>query len=93
MAQKVPVVEDKLRAVAPLLFKRNFGAMIDIPPDRLPISQTGWRRAPRTKRAAAARTFESGQGDPSARSTFEQKFGAWPPKETVPLRYYLSDGP
>lgn len=93
VAQKVPVVEDKLRAVAPLLFKRNFGAMIDIPPDRF-ADQPNWMAA-RTayeKELPLRVLFESGaKATPGApESTFEQKFSAWPPKETVALRYYLS---
>lgn len=93
VAQKIPVIDDKLRAIAPLLFKRTFGASLDIPPDRL-ADQPSYMaaRAVYEKEPPLRVLFESGaKSMPGApESTFEQKFSTWPPAETVPLRYYLS---
>ena len=93
VAQRVPSLDGKLRGIAPLLFKQTFGASLDIPPDRFD-TYPSWEaaRAAYEKEPPVRVLFESGAKNmPGApESTFEQKFSAWPPAETVPLRYYLS---
>ena len=93
VAQRIPSISAEMRGIAPLLFKQQFGASIDLPPDRF-ADQPTWEaaRAAYEKELPVRVLFESGAksmpGSPE--STFEQKFSAFPPAETVPQRYYLT---
>ncbi len=92
VARKVPQVDQKLRAVAPLLFKDFFGAKLEIPPDRHADKPT-WEaaRAAYEAEPMVRVLFESG-GLPSnlgaPESRYQATFAAWPPK-SQPVRYYF----
>ena len=96
VARKIPSVDSRLRSVAPLLLKEVFGVQMDLPPDRFADAPSYEAARMAYEAEADVRVlFESGgsktPGTPE--STAMQRFAAWPPKETQPLRLYLqADG-
>ena len=93
VAQRVPSISAAMRGIAPQLFKQQFGASIELPPDRFDTQPT-WEaaRAAYEKELPVRVLFESGakKTPGSPESTFEQKFSAFPPAETRARRYYLT---
>ena len=95
VARKVPSVDQKLRAIAPILFKDFFRTKLEVPPDRL-ADQPSWEaaRAAYEAEPMVRVLFESGgganQGGPEAR--FQATFAAWPPKATATRYFFHKDG-
>ena len=96
VAHDVPKISDDVRILAPILFKNVFKVSLDLPPDRF-ANQPTWEAAKAAYEAElpVRAIFEDGAtsdvGAPVG--TFEQRFSAWPPPETTPLRlYFHSDG-
>lgn len=94
LAKRVPFLEPKLRALAPLLFKNVFGASIPIPDGRFDMITDYQTALAKYEAEPELRIiFESGastKADTGAPAgTFEQTFAKWPPPATTPLRLYF----
>ena len=99
VAKRVPSVDSKLRAIAPTLFKRTFGASLEIPPDRLADQPSHAAALALYEKEPAVRVlFESGAGSGgmselgSPEAAYDKKFTQWPPQETTAQRWYFGDG-
>ena len=99
VAKRVPSIDSKLRAIAPTLFKRTFGASLEIPPDRLADQPSHAAALALYEKEPAVRVlFESGAGSGgmselgSPEAAYDKKFTQWPPQETTAQRWYFGDG-
>lgn len=95
VAQKVPVISDQIRGLAPLLFKQTFKVDLDIPPDRFAKYAT-WQEAKAAYEAELPlrAIFEDGGGAvPGAPvGTSEKHFAAWPPAVKSLRLFFQTDG-
>lgn len=93
VAHKIPAIPPAVRLAAPQLFQQIFKEPMSLPPDRF-ASYTDFNKALAAYAAEQPLRviFENGgvPGEPGwPQGTFEKRFSQWPPKETVPERWYF----
>ncbi|MEM6293235.1 MAG: CocE/NonD family hydrolase [Myxococcota bacterium] len=92
--EEIPVIDDQLRVLAPLMFEALLGAQIEFPPDRF-ADYTDFDEALAAYEAEQSLRiiFESGAAPDVAaggpQGTFDATFDQWPPESTEARRYYL----